>query len=132
MNEVERYLFNYAMDHDIGFEFLNGLDSDWPSVAIPERNKMFINTNWYKQEEVPMIIAHEIGHMLNGDSCYMYNKSSIAKINAESAANKIAIDLLLQYCRDNDIHFNSYIMFLQQFCIPLKFEYIVKKKMAMV
>lgn len=132
MSDVTTYLLNYALDHDIGFEFLNGLDSDWPSVAIPERNKMFINTNWYKQEEVPMIIAHEIGHMLNGDSCYMYNKSSIAKINAESTANKIAIDLLLQYCKDYDIHFNSYIMFIQQFCIPLRYEYIAKRKMAVM
>jgi hypothetical protein len=58
----------------------------------------------------------------------MYDKSSVGKISSEGAANKVAIDLLLQYCRDNDIQFNSYIMFLQQFCIPLKYEYIAKKK----
>lgn len=129
-DDVTTYLLNYALDHHIGFELLNKVDSFWPSVAIPERNVMFINTSWYKQEELPMVVAHEIGHMLNGDSCYMYDHSNTGKISSEGAANKVAIDLLLQYCRDNDIHFNSYIMFIQQFCIPLKYEYIVKKKWA--
>lgn len=130
MSDVTTYLLNYALDHHIGFELLNEVDSFWPSVAIPERNMMFINTSWYKQEELPMVVAHEIGHMLNGDSCYMYDHSNTGKISSEGAANRVAIDLLLQYCRDNDIHFNSYIMFIQQFCIPLKYEYIVKKKWA--
>lgn len=131
MGDVTTYLLNYALYHHVGFELLNGIDSDWPSLAIPERNMMFINTNWYKQEELPMMVAHEIGHMLNGDTCYMYDHSNTGKISSEGAANRVAIDLLLQYCRDNDIQFNNYIMFLQQFCIPLRYEYIVKKKMVM-
>jgi len=98
---------------------------------VPERNMMFINANWYKHEELPMIVAHEIGHMLNGQTCYMYDKSTVGKINAESEANKKAVELLMNYCIDNDIEFNSYIMFLQQFCIPIKYEYIVRRKMAM-
>ena len=132
MSDVTTYLLNYALNHHIGFELLNEVDSFWPSVAIPERNMMFINTSWYKQEELPMVVAHEIGHMLNGDSCYMYDHSNSGKISSEGAANKVAIDLLLQYCRDNDIQFNSYIMFLQQFCIPLRYECIVKRKMAVM
>ncbi|WP_010623966.1 M48 family metalloprotease [Companilactobacillus versmoldensis] len=131
MSDVTTYLLNYALDHHIGFELLNEVDSFWPSVAIPERNMMLINTSWYKQEELPMVVAHEIGHMLNGDTCYMYDHSNTGKICSEGAANKVAIDLLLQYCRDNDIQFNNYIMFLQQFCILLRYEYIVKKKMVM-
>jgi len=131
MSDVLTYLLNYALDHNIGFTMLNDIDNDWPSLAVPERNMMFINANWYKHEELPMIVAHEIGHMLNGQSCYMYDKSSVGKINAESDANKKAIELLLDYCTFNDIEFNSYVMFLQQFCIPIKYEYIVRRKMAM-
>jgi len=131
MSDVLTYLLNYALDHNIGFTMLNDIDNDWPSLAVPERNMMFINANWYKHEELPMIVAHEIGHMLNGQTCYMYDKSTVGKINAESEANKKAVELLMNYCIDNDIEFNSYIMFLQQFCIPIKYEYIVRRKMAM-
>ncbi|WP_334341211.1 ImmA/IrrE family metallo-endopeptidase [Companilactobacillus sp. HBUAS56275] len=130
MSDVTTYLLNYALDHHIGFEFLNGLDSDWPSVAIPERNMMFINTNWYKQEEVPMIIAHEIGHMIDGDSCYLYDQSTISRLKSENSANLIAINLLMKYCSDNDIEFNNSMTFLTQFNIPQRYENSVRKIIA--
>ena len=96
MSDVTTYLLNYALDHHIGFELLNEVDSFWPSLAIPERNMMFINTNWYKQEELPMVVAHEIGHMIDGDSCYLYDQSTISRLKSENSANLIAINLLMK------------------------------------
>ena len=130
MSDVTTYLLNYALDHHIGFELLNGIDSDWPSLAIPERNMMFINTNWYKQEELPMVVAHEIGHMIDGDSCYLYDQSTISRLKSENRANLIAINLLMKYCSDNDIEFNNSMTFLTQFNIPQRYENSVRKIIA--
>ena len=130
MSDVTTYLLNYALDHHIGFELLNEVDSFWPSVAIPERNMMFINTSWYKQEELPMVVAHEIGHMLNGDSCYLYDQSTISRLKSENSANLIAINLLMKYCSDNDIEFNNSMTFLTQFNIPQRYENSVRKIIA--
>ncbi|WCG34785.1 ImmA/IrrE family metallo-endopeptidase [Companilactobacillus farciminis] len=130
MSDVTTYLLNYALDHHIGFELLNGIDSDWPSLAIPERNMMFINTNWYKQEELPMVVAHEIGHMIDGDSCYLYDQSTISRLKSENSANLIAINLLMKYCSDNDIEFNNSMTFLTQFNIPQRYENSVRKIIA--
>ena len=130
MGDVTTYLLNYALDHHIGFELLNGIDSDWPSLAIPERNMMFINTNWYKQEELPMVVAHEIGHMIDGDSCYLYDQSTISRLKSENSANLIAINLLMKYCSDNDIEFNNSMTFLTQFNIPQRYENSVRKIIA--
>ena len=130
MSDVTTYLLNYALDHHIGFELLNGIDSDWPSLAIPERNMMFINTNWYKQEELPMVVAHEIGHMIDGDSCYLYDQSTISRLKSEHSANLIAINLLMKYCSDNDIEFNNSMTFLTQFNIPQRYENSVRKIIA--
>ena len=129
-DDVTTYLLNYALDHHIGFELLNGIDSDWPSLAIPERNMMFINTNWYKQEELPMVVAHEIGHMIDGDSCYLYDQSTISRLKSENSANLIAINLLMKYCSDNDIEFNNSMTFLTQFNIPQRYENSVRKIIA--
>lgn len=130
MSDVTTYLLNYALDHHIGFELLNEVDSFWPSLAIPERNMMFINTNWYKQEELPMVVAHEIGHMIDGDSCYLYDQSTISRLKSENSANLIAINLLMKYCSDNDIEFNNSMTFLTQFHIPQRYENSVRKIIA--
>jgi len=129
MDVVSTYLLNYALTHKMGFTLLNDYDESWVPVAIPENNMMIINMKWQKKEEVSFQIAHEIGHMIDGESCFMYDKSNIAKMKSESRADKLAIDLLLQYCIANDIRFTSCIMFLQQFCIPLKYETVAKNKM---
>lgn len=130
MSDVTTYLLNYALDHHIGFELLNEVDSFWPSLAIPERNMMFINTNWYKQEELTMVVAHEIGHMIDGDSCYLYDQSTISRLKSENSANLIAINLLMKYCSDNDIEFNNSMTFLTQFNIPQRYENSVRKIIA--
>ncbi|WP_186811251.1 hypothetical protein [Companilactobacillus nantensis] len=90
---------------------------------------ILINMDWYKKNDIPLIIAHEIGHMLDDDACYLYDESTPAQMKSENRANVRAIDLLLGYCRENDIEFDSCIAFLQQFNIPLKYEIVVKNKM---
>lgn len=130
MSDVTTYLLNYALDHHIGFELLNGIDSDWPSVAIPERNMMFINTNWYKQEELPMMVAHEIGHMLDDTSCINYDTNNIVKTKSECRASKLGLDILIDYCHRMDYEFNTIDAFMHQFKIPQNLRYILERKMA--
>lgn len=129
MDPVITYLLNFAYDHHIGYTLIHNYDSTWPSFASPDDNMILINMDWYKKDDVPLIIAHEIGHMLDEDACYLYDESTPAQMKSENRANVKAIDLLLGYCRENDIEFNSSITFLQQFNIPLKYEIVVKNKM---
>ncbi len=72
---------------------------------------MLINMNWYKQDEIPM----QIGHLINGEKYYM---SDINKIKIEHRADMFAIDLIKQYCIENDIEINSKIELIQNFGIP--------------
>lgn len=118
MNNVIAYLLNYAFQHEFDYIIMNDAPSIWPSVACPQRNLMFINLNWENKTEIPFQLAHEIGHMLEGNTCYMYNDFYRVKIQSENQADLHAIDLLRQYCLDNDISFESSIIFAQQFGIP--------------
>ena len=129
MDPVITYLLNFAYDHHIGYTLIHDYNSGWPSFASPDDNMILINMDWYKKNDVPLIIAHEIGHMLDEDSCYLYDESTPAQLKSENRANLKAIDLLLNYCNDNDIEFDNYMTFLQQFNIPLKYEIVVKNKM---
>ena len=118
MDDVISYLLNYAFENDIGFIKSNRSDSSWPSVSIPERNIIFINMNWANQNEIPFIIAHEIGHMINLDSCHLYNTTNASMLKIERNADVFAIGLLVKYCKDYDIEFEDPSIFIQQFSIP--------------
>ncbi|RHW49696.1 ImmA/IrrE family metallo-endopeptidase [Bombilactobacillus bombi] len=124
MDNLITYLLNYAFDHGYGYEILNDAENDWPSLAYPELNLIFINMNWHNQNELPFQIAHEIGHMIDGNACHMYND----KIKVEDHADLHAIEILKQYSLDYDFCINNPIVFAQQFCIPYRLYNVVESK----
>ncbi|MQS52135.1 ImmA/IrrE family metallo-endopeptidase [Companilactobacillus mishanensis] len=126
MNNVINYLLNYAFDDSIGFISMPNADKHWLPVAVPERNLIFINMNWKNQNEIPLQIAHEIGHLQNGETCHLYNETSTATLKAEREADKYAVGLLLKYCKQEDIEFDDPSIFMQQFAIPQELEGLVK------
>lgn len=128
MDDLITYLLNYILNKGFGFETLNEAKSNWPSVADPPKNLIFINMNWHNQNELPFQIAHEIGHMIVGDSCYMYKKNYLMKIKSEDRADMFAINILKQYCEENDFCITNPIIFAQQFCIPRRLYNVVESK----
>jgi len=130
MNDVTSYLLDYAFDNHIGTTLFNDYDKMWPSVAIPRRNMMLINMKWHDQEEIPIMIAHEIGHMLDDTSCINYDTNNIVKTKSECRASKLGLDILIDYCHRMDYEFNTIDAFMHQFKIPQNLLYILERKMA--
>ena len=128
MSDVVTFLLNYAFDNNIGTTLFNDYDETWPSVAIPESNMMMINMKWYEQEEIPIMIAHEIGHMLDDTDCIDYETNNIIKTKSECRASKIGLNLLIDYCHKMDHEFNSIDAFMHQFKIPKNLRYLLETK----
>ncbi|WP_182437780.1 hypothetical protein [Bombilactobacillus bombi] len=55
MDDLITYLLNYILNKGFGFETLNEAKSNWPSVADPPKNLIFINMNWHNQNELPLV-----------------------------------------------------------------------------
>lgn len=129
MNNVMSYLINYGFDRGISTTLTHKLPSDFPSSSSSKKQKVLINMNWDNQPEIPFILAHELGHLLNGDKGVNYYNSATIHNKTEFAANKTAIRLLLNYCEDYDIEIDNPIHFCERFGIPTDLEYIVALKL---
>lgn len=122
MNALITYLLNFVMSHNIGYELVP-CSKDFTSKALSESRLIIININWANQNEIPFIIAHEIGHIMNGDTGVRYYDSG--PINSECHANIYGIKLLLQYCEKHDITIDNPVSFCETFGVPMKLDYIV-------
>lgn len=129
MNSIMSYLINYGFDRGISTTLTHKLPSDFPSSSSSKKQKVLINMNWENKPEVPFILAHELGHLLNGDTGINYYNSATIHNKTEFTANKTAIRLLFNYCEDYDIEFDNPIRFCEQFGVPTELEYVVATEM---
>ncbi|EEW53085.1 putative toxin-antitoxin system, toxin component [Limosilactobacillus antri DSM 16041] len=129
MDKLISYLINYGFDHGISSTLTYELPPDFPSSASSKYKKALINMNWHNKWEVPFSFAHELGHIINGDDGINYYHSFTVHSKTEFEANKTAIDIILAYCRDNDIPTDNSNTLCEQFGIPFKLEYIVALKL---
>jgi Zn-dependent peptidase ImmA (M78 family) len=110
-------LRNYALEHHIGAEYSTELSPGTPSQAYPEDRFMIINMNWYDQPQVPFSIAHEIGHVEDGDAGVLYFTPT--KTRYESAADRFAVRLLVpMYFVSVDAEFANARRFMDALHIP--------------
>lgn len=117
-DDIIAYELNFAFANGIGYIMDKNLPSDAPSVGYAGKFPMIhINTNWHDKNELPFIIAHEIGHVLLENGTY-YHLAFRGKQRGEATANIFAIQLLLRYCQDNDLYFDTYYNFAECFKIP--------------
>ena len=129
MNDLMEWLANFAFDHSIGYILTHMLDSETPSTSYGEERLVIINMEWHAKDEVPFSFAHEIGHIVNGDKgINRYSAESIST-KEEYQANLTAIQLLITYCRKNDIEISNPIKFCEIFGIPASLEYTVGLKL---
>lgn len=110
-------LLNFALDQGIAIQLTSDLSPDAVSIAFPNRRMIIINSNWRDQTQLPFVVAHEIGHIMNGDPTIAYFHPSKTKV--EAGANQWAVNELLElYCQDVDQeHFNQ-VRFMECFHIP--------------
>lgn len=91
------YLLGVAWDNGIGYKLTPMDDDHWLPVYLPAHNLIIINTNWYISQQIPLQLAHEIGHALNGDSEYEYQACFSASSKVENEATRRGLELIIPY-----------------------------------
>ncbi|WP_215659372.1 ImmA/IrrE family metallo-endopeptidase [Secundilactobacillus kimchicus] len=125
MNEYLTAVLNVAFNYNISYEIFNYLNDETPSAALPEERRIAINANWFKPNQLPFVVAHEIAHVINDDDGYLSFHAN-NKLKTEASANKTAIEILLhEYHRRND-DMPNYVQFMHDFEIPNDLEDCVK------
>ena len=125
-DRLMRYLMNYAMfEYHIGVEFTDKLPPYAPSVSYNDPGKLIImNANWLYPTQLPFQLAHEIGHVLHENEIY-FNLNDITNRKGEAQENAFAIQLLQQYCIENEFHFSNIYQFAKSFAIPRECYYLL-------
>ncbi len=123
-------VLGYAYDHHISVELHKEWSADWPSVSYPSHNLVVANLNSVRSKEQTFMVAHEIGHVLNGDEDgLLYMSNSREKSEQERDADRTAIRVLLRLCQQEDDYdatfFNS-AQFMESLMIPASYEGYVK------
>lgn len=127
-DELIQFLYDYTYQHYIGLDY-GPYKPTLHSCAIPEQRRIIVNSNWENQNEVPFSFAHEIGHIMNGDTGIRYYDSGTINSKSEYHANIFGIKLLLSFCNEHDIHFTNPVKFCEHFGVPFKLDYIVATMM---
>lgn len=119
MDQIITDLLNYAMDHNISLIISRDLSPYTPSAVDTQMRKIIFNANWYNRKQLAFSLAHEIGHILNGDSSVKPLYFTPNKTKLEYEANTTAIRLLLPYYLEDreKSHIKSYD-FMDGFGIP--------------
>lgn len=130
-DNLVQYLLDYAFDNGYGFILCRvGLDD--PSASYPDKRLMVINTNLSDLNELPFIIAHEIGHLMLKHERADFNQSAVSGIRVDSQADVYAIKLLALYCKEHDYYFDNWIRFAEVFCVPKRCYYLLENYFRMV
>lgn len=126
MDDVLKWLMNYCYDHGIGVIYDNNLPADAPSDSFSNPRLVIFNDNYKNENEKPFMLAHEIGHIIDGNAEY-YHLAYLGMERGEYSANRFAINLLSQYCLDNDIWFETIYQFAKAFGIPKDKYYLLEQ-----
>lgn len=124
-NELQESLLNYALDHNISFILVKASPHD-PPLSFKEKRSICINTSWYKPEEVPFTIGHEIGHIMIGDQGFNYFDSFAGKCLEEKPADLYALKLIYDYSKSRGDYFSDPGIFMQSYGIPWRMAYATK------
>ncbi|MBD5431676.1 MAG: ImmA/IrrE family metallo-endopeptidase [Lactobacillus sp.] len=126
MDNVLKWLMNYCLDNDIGIIYSNDLPPTAPSDSLCNPKLVIFNDNYYNESEKPFMMAHEIGHVVEGNPEY-YHLAYLGVERGEYSANVFAINLLYEYCLENDIWYETIYQFAEAFGIPQSKYYLLKE-----
>lgn len=118
MNDLIEYQFDFAFKHNIGVLQIN-TKKEYNSLADTSKNLIIINTNWKNKKELPFIIGHEIGHLIDGESGLSYYCGTSLTSN-ERHADLFSLNMIFEYaCLQYD-SFNEPNQFIQSYGIPIR------------
>lgn len=116
MEDLLKYLLKYAFDHGISCALIRR-EQSYQSVALPDKKLIVINQNSKNKFELPFIIGHEIGHIMNGNvnGAFYCGKP----VNSEERlADLYSLNLIYGYASNQFDTFDEPIQFIQQYGIP--------------
>lgn len=118
LDDLIDWLYKKAKSLEIKVLIGYNWDSDWPSQADTQNKIIFYNPNWLPKNERPFTLAHEIGHVIAQSPNYNTLNSGCFNQKIESEANLIAIQLILEYIKLNDLSFETEEQIAETFAIP--------------
>ena len=118
MEDLLKYLLKYAFDHGISCALIRR-EQSYQSVALPDKKLIVINQNSKNKFELPFIIGHEIGHIMNGDvnGAFYCGKP----VNSEERlADLYSLNLIYGYASNQFDTFEEPIQFIYEYGIPIR------------
>ena len=120
MDDLLTYLFKHAFENRISCALI-WKDVNYQSVALPKKKLIVINQNCRNKYELPFIVGHEIGHIMNGDSdsgVAYYCGSPFT--SEERKADLYSLELIYDYAASQFSTFNEPGVFIEQYGIPYR------------
>lgn len=118
MTDLITCLLNYAFDHGISYSLVYE-DPDYPSTAFPEEKFVVINMNCKNLKELPFIIGHEIGHIMNNDNGLQFYCNTVST-PVEHQADLYSLNLIFDYATRQYDCFDEPSEFMQAYGIPVR------------
>lgn len=131
---VSEALSKIIRDYDVTVLQIESSSSD-PDVAIPIEKLVIINTGLNTHYSMEFRLAHELSHIIYGDSesQKVYAFSPLSKKEEENVANYQAIRMLARIAyQDTPMEYRNYIDFMDIFGLPLHFENVVKRAVSSI
>lgn len=118
MDDLLTFLFKHAFENNISCALI-WRDENYQSVALPEKKLIIINQNCSNKYELPFIVGHEIGHIMNGDNNAAFYCGK--PVNSEEhLADLYSLNLIYNYAANQFDNFEEPIQFIQQYGIPIR------------
>lgn len=118
MDDILAYLFKHAFENKISCALI-WKDVNYQSVALPDKKIIVINQNCKNKNELPFIVGHEIGHIMNGDSNAAFYCGK--PVNSEERlADLYSLNLIYDYASNQYDCFEEPVQFVQQYGIPIR------------
>jgi len=134
MENILTDLMNYALfKQHITVIMSSEASFDAPSVAFPDERTIVINTNIRDKQQLPLQVAHEIGHIVNGDDRRkaLYFDPTNTDYPTELAANRFAVRMLIPYYLDErNADVVNVTEFMNIFVVPSHLEKMVREEIA--
>ncbi|MBB1063162.1 ImmA/IrrE family metallo-endopeptidase [Limosilactobacillus fastidiosus] len=118
MNDVVDWLLKLCKNLNIKVTLSPSWLSNWPSRSLASLRLIYYNPNWNPRYELPISLAHEMGHVITESPDYNQLNSEVFNLKVEDAADVIAIQLILKYINLHDLHFETETQLAETFAIP--------------
>lgn len=126
MNDIVSDLYTLALKNNIEVKTTDELSPQTTATCDTETRRIVINLKYWNKKQIPLQIAHEISHILNGDHSRTVLYFTPSKNKIESSANETAISILAPYyLNDRPDDYVNVNEFMEMFAVPEHLRYVV-------